>query len=62
MTYEAICHFRARAIEREREREACFHLSMSILFAAKRSWTTLRMSRPLFVGSYLQVTWWALGQ
>ena len=26
------------------------------------SWTALRMSRPLFVGSYLQVTWWALGQ
>ena len=22
----------------------------------------LRMSRPLFVGSYLQVTWWALGR
>ena len=33
-----------------------------ILFAAKHSWTALRMSRPLFVGSYLQVTWWALGQ
>ena len=27
-----------------------------ILFAAKHSWTALRMSRPLFVGSYLQVT------
>ena len=29
---------------------------------AKHSWTTLPMSRPLFVGSYkgsyLQVTWW----
>ena len=33
-----------------------------IVFAAKNSWTTLRMSTPLFVGSYLQVTWWALGQ
>ena len=29
---------------------------------AKHSWTALRMSRPLFVSSYLQVTWWALGQ
>ena len=29
---------------------------------AKHSWTKLRMSRPLFVGSYLQLTWWALGQ
>ena len=29
---------------------------------AKYSWTTLRMSRPLFVGSYLQVTWWTFGQ
>ena len=26
------------------------------------NWRTLRMSRPLFVGSYLQVTWWALDQ
>ena len=33
-----------------------------IVFAAKNSWTTLRMSTPLFVGSYLQVTWWALGR
>ena len=33
-----------------------------VLFAAKHSWTTLRMSRPLFVDSYLQVTWWTFGQ
>ena len=34
-----------------------------ILFVAKQSWTTLRVSsRPLFVRSYFQVTWWALGQ
>ena len=33
-----------------------------ILFATKHIWRTLRMSTPLFVGSYLQVTWWALGQ
>ena len=26
------------------------------------NWMTLRMSRPLFVGSHLQVTWSALGQ
>ena len=32
----------------------------SILFAARQSWTTLRMSRPLFVGSYLHVTWWVI--
>ena len=25
---------------------------------AEHSWTTLPMSRPLFVCSYLQVTWW----
>ena len=30
-------------------------------FAAKHSWTALRMGRPLFVDSYSQVTWWALG-
>ena len=58
---EAICHFNARAIARRRK--ARFPLRMCrILFAAKHSWTTLRMSRPLFVGSYLQVTWWAVGQ
>ena len=56
-----ICHFHARAIARRRK--ARFPLRMSrILFAAKHCWTALRMSRPLFVGSYLQVTWWALGQ
>ena len=47
----------------QRRRKAWFHLHISRrLFAAKHSWRTLRMSRPLFVGSYLQVTWWALGQ
>ena len=51
---EAICHFHARA---------WFQLRMSrILFAAKHSWTVLRMGRPLFVGSYLQVTCFALNQ
>ena len=54
-------HFHARVIGRRRK--ACFHLCMSrILFAAKHSRTKLRMSGPLFVGRYLQVTWWALGQ
>ena len=44
-------------------RKAWFRLRMSrIVFAAKNSWTTLRMSTPLFVGSYLQVTWWAHAQ
>ena len=34
-----------------------------ILFAAKHSWTTLHISRHIIcVVSYLQVTWWALGQ
>ena len=43
--------------------ERLFHFRMNrILFAAKQGWTTLRMSRPLFFGSYLQVTWWALGR
>ena len=33
----------------------------AVPIAAKDNWTmTLRMSRPLFIGSYLQVTWWAL--
>ena len=59
--YLTFCHFQARAIERRRI--VRFHLHMnSIIFAAKHRWTTLRMSRPLFAGSYFQVTWWALGQ
>ena len=46
-----------------KKEKARFPLCTSgILVAAKHSWTALRMSRPLFVGSYLQVTWWALGQ
>ena len=36
-----------------------FCLRMSrILFAAKHDWTTLRLSRQLLVGSYLQAPWW----
>ena len=52
--------FHARTIARRRIRKAWCRLRMSRkLFAAKHSWM---MSRPLFVGSYLQVTWWAFGQ
>ena len=36
-------------------------LPVLLIYATKHSWTTLRMSRSLFVGSYLQVTWWTLG-
>ena len=58
---ETICHFHVIAIARRRK--AWFYFRMSgIIFSAKHSWTRLCMSRPLFVGSYLQVTWWALGK
>ena len=54
--YLSFCHFYAKALARRRK--ARFHLRMSeILFAAKHSWTTLRISRPLFADRYLQVTW-----
>ena len=57
---EEIFHFQARVIARRRK--AWFHLRMSrgLIFAAQQGWMTflLPMSRPLFVGSYLQVTWW----
>ena len=44
-------HFHASAIASRRK--AWFHLRISrIVFAAKNSWATLRMSTPLFVGSY----------
>ena len=52
----AIFHVRAIA----RRRKAWFRLRMSmsrILFAAKHSWTTLRMSRPLFLGSHVVGFW-----
>ena len=39
--------------------ELPFSRMSRILFAAKQGWTTLLISRPSFVGSYLQVTWWA---
>ena len=55
-----------RAIARRRKRLASFTQEQIIICSqAKHSWTTLRVSRPLFVGnkgSYLQVTCWALGQ
>ena len=54
---EAICHFHARAIARRRT----FKHEQNII-CSQQSWMTLRMSRPLFVSSYLQVTWWTLGQ
>ena len=37
-------------------------ISTGVENASKYSWTTLRMSRPLFEGTYLQVTWRALDQ
>ena len=46
----------------ERSKEGEKHGYTYANFAAKHSQETLRMSRPLFVDSYLQVTWWALGQ
>ena len=57
---EVIGHFHARAIARRRK--ARFPLRMCRILFAGKSWTALHMSRPLFVGSYLQFTWWALGQ
>ena len=48
-----ICHFHARA--NTTRRKAWFHLYMSRIFAAKRRWTILCVSRPLFSGSYFQI-------
>ena len=58
---KAICHFHETAIARRRKAWFCLCMSR-MLFPAKHSWTTLSMSRPFFVGSYLQVRSWALGQ
>ena len=54
----AICHF-SRQSDRKKEKSVVRLRMSRISFAAKHSWTTLRMSRSLFVGSYLRVTWWA---
>ena len=48
--------------DRKKEKRVVSLRMSRILFAAKQSWTTLRTSRPLFVGGYLQATWWALDQ
>ena len=45
----------------ERSRVVLFTHEQNII-CSQHSWTTLRMRTPLFVGSYLQVTWWAFGQ
>ena len=50
----------SRKCDRKKEKSVDSFTHEQVLFAAKQSWTTLRMSRPLFVGIYLQVTWWAL--
>ena len=45
-----------------KKEESVVSFTMSrILFAAEHSWTILRMSRPLFLGNYLEVMWWAFG-
>ena len=50
-------YFAITEIFRQEEAKRSFILRMSgKLFAAKHSWTTLRMSRQLFLGSYLQIT------
>ena len=55
---KTICHFHARTTVRRRK--TWFHLRMGrISFAAKHGWTISCMSRPLFLGNYLQATWWA---
>ena len=53
---------RSAIFRQERSKKEKSVVSSRIVLAAKNSWTTLRMSTPLFVGIYLQVTWWALGQ
>ena len=51
-------HFHARAITRK-SKTWFAHLQNII---CSHSWTTLHISRQLFVGSYLQVKWWAVGK
>ena len=51
-------HFHARAITRKRKTWFA-HLQNII---CSHGWMTLHISRQLFVGSYLQVKWWAVSQ
>ena len=48
--------------KKEKSMVSDLHMLSRVSLAAKHRWTTSRTSRPLFVGSYLKVTWWALGQ
>ena len=52
----------SRNSDRKKEKSMVSFRHEQILFAAKQSRATLCVSRPLFVGSYLQIMWWALGQ
>ena len=49
--------FSSKSDAKQQKSVVSFICMSIILFAAKHSWMTLSMSRPLFVGSYLQVTW-----
>ena len=53
--FSRVCHFHTRA---------WFSIShaQNVICSKKHSWTELRVSRPLFVASYLQVSWFAQGQ
>ena len=52
----------SRKSDRKREKSVVSFTLSRISFAAKHSWKTVRISRPLSVGSHLLVTWGALDQ
>ena len=48
--------------DRKKEKSVVSFMHKQNSICSQNSWMTLRMSKPSFVGSYLQVMWWALGQ
>ena len=52
----------SRKSDRKKEKSTVSFTHEQNIICSQTLLTALRMSRPLFVGSYLQVTWWALGQ
>ena len=48
--------------DRKKEKGTVSFMHEKNIICSQTLLEALHMSRPLFVGSYLQVTWWALGQ
>ena len=51
-----------RKRDRKKEKSVVSFTHEQNIICSETHWTPLPIGRPLFVGSYLRVTWWAFGQ